>query len=805
MKKIFMLLVMLCALQAVTAAASLVNNGNGTVTDSRTGLVWQQGEPGTKTWGAALSYCEGLSLGNKTDWRLPNIKELESLTDDARYYPAIDTLFFPGAYASYYWSSTTYAYYPHYAWDVSFGNGYVVSYVKYGNFYVRCVRGGQYGGFVDLDIDGLPDAWELKYFGNLAQGPYDDYDHDNLNNLDEYQQGTDPAKWDTDGDGMNDGDEVAKGKDPLVKDAGVFEQPSLLTYKGISCISSPTAKNLVFITHGWNSNSDTWVKAMREKIYTSLTNKADWDVCTYDWSEYAATFDNLLPAPWDAYVNAIEHGKKIAQEITAVNYNHIHFIAHSAGSNLIQSAADWINSNKQRTSSQMPTIHMTFLDAYDPSKENSRYGKGADFAEQYVDTRRVGVSSLDDSDLTLPFAYNFDVTSLDIQRGNDITGEKVHAWPYRLYIYSIDKDQSWLDWGSSSNVALFQNENILYGYRLSYEKSGSVLGNENLYYGFPRGATHTFSGTPPPPEPGGLPVIKLEQKGILDFNSAQQRNDLTTSESCIPELSPQNSLIMRTCSPVWVIASQDIASLINTLTFDYQFTSIAKGLLSVYFDGQLVNKVDGQNASDGINHSDNVALGDISPGKHTVSFRLDPSTQEQAVIELSNVQFSAMQVVFVSDADNDGHTSDVDCNDNNPAINPGAAEIPNNNLDDDCNPATPVLAASGAGYNYPAPLFKASLTLNVNVSSLATGWLKYSFKRMSLSSTSITNISVINGTATIIGVGKVNGAPNYTFTATAQEGSPDLMGIEIRRPDNTLYFNAALAPVSSGNYSLAGQ
>ena len=57
--------------------------------------------------GLALSYCEGLPLGGKTDWRLPNIKELESLTDDARYNPAIDTNFFPNAYASYYWSSTT--------------------------------------------------------------------------------------------------------------------------------------------------------------------------------------------------------------------------------------------------------------------------------------------------------------------------------------------------------------------------------------------------------------------------------------------------------------------------------------------------------------------------------------------------------------------------------------------------------------------------------------------------------------------------------------------------------------------------
>ena len=125
-------------------AAALTDNGNGTVTDSKTGLIWQQGEPGVKTWGNAISYCEGISLGGQNDWRLPNIKELESLTDDARYNPAIDRTYFPGAIASYYWSSTTYAYYPSLAWLVNFSNGNVHGYYdRYYNMYVRCVRGGQ--------------------------------------------------------------------------------------------------------------------------------------------------------------------------------------------------------------------------------------------------------------------------------------------------------------------------------------------------------------------------------------------------------------------------------------------------------------------------------------------------------------------------------------------------------------------------------------------------------------------------------------------------------------------------------------
>jgi len=114
------------------------DNSNGTVTDINTGLMWQQGEGGQKAWEDAITYCEGSSLAGYTDWRLPNIKELESITDDSLHNPAIDTSFFPNAYASYYWSSTGGS---SYTWYVVFSNGYV----SYGNesSYVRCVRAGQ--------------------------------------------------------------------------------------------------------------------------------------------------------------------------------------------------------------------------------------------------------------------------------------------------------------------------------------------------------------------------------------------------------------------------------------------------------------------------------------------------------------------------------------------------------------------------------------------------------------------------------------------------------------------------------------
>jgi hypothetical protein len=79
------------------------------------------------------------------DWRLPNVRELESLTDDTRDSPAINPAFFPNASSSYYWQSTSYAGNPQYAWLVDFGHGYVPYTFKSDAYHVRCVRGGNSG------------------------------------------------------------------------------------------------------------------------------------------------------------------------------------------------------------------------------------------------------------------------------------------------------------------------------------------------------------------------------------------------------------------------------------------------------------------------------------------------------------------------------------------------------------------------------------------------------------------------------------------------------------------------------------
>ncbi|TGL45861.1 DUF1566 domain-containing protein [Leptospira perdikensis] len=104
-----------------TSAKRFINNGDGTILDLDTSLVWQRCTAGQTnlttctggtdlitTWASAISYCQSLSLAGKT-WRLPNANELRSLLD---FYftlgtPGFDPIYYPNTASSNYWTSTT--------------------------------------------------------------------------------------------------------------------------------------------------------------------------------------------------------------------------------------------------------------------------------------------------------------------------------------------------------------------------------------------------------------------------------------------------------------------------------------------------------------------------------------------------------------------------------------------------------------------------------------------------------------------------------------------------------------------------
>ena len=135
---------------------------NGTVTDNLTGLIWLKNANcfGFRTWTQALSDANGLASpgcglsdgSTAGQWRLPNVKELQSLIDFAYVNPALSNAAgtgqltgdsFTGVQSNYYWSSTTTPADTDFAWYVYLSIGYVNVDNKTNPYYVWPVRGGQ--------------------------------------------------------------------------------------------------------------------------------------------------------------------------------------------------------------------------------------------------------------------------------------------------------------------------------------------------------------------------------------------------------------------------------------------------------------------------------------------------------------------------------------------------------------------------------------------------------------------------------------------------------------------------------------
>ena len=122
------------------------------------------GTTASTTWGNPYSWDAAFSahvallnsagFAGHTDWRLPNVKELVSIVNYENVGPAVSPAFNTNCIspctvltcsctqASFYWSSSSYAIYPQFDWNVDFVDGSVSPNPPASNFFVRAVRGG---------------------------------------------------------------------------------------------------------------------------------------------------------------------------------------------------------------------------------------------------------------------------------------------------------------------------------------------------------------------------------------------------------------------------------------------------------------------------------------------------------------------------------------------------------------------------------------------------------------------------------------------------------------------------------------
>ena len=222
-----------------------VNNTTGTITDQATGLMWPQADSGAgMDWEDALAWAQTRNAANYlgfSNWRLPNVKELQSIVDysrspsatnAAKVGPAIDPMFSCTGITNeagasdypYYWTSTSARFEAgapfYYAWYVAFGRavdtsgldlhgaGAVRFDTKYeggpaaegGERYYNYVRLVRTVTATDDSVgDGIPDAWRKKYFGgtgtttNATSCAAGDPDADGFTNYNEYIADTNPT------------------------------------------------------------------------------------------------------------------------------------------------------------------------------------------------------------------------------------------------------------------------------------------------------------------------------------------------------------------------------------------------------------------------------------------------------------------------------------------------------------------------------------------------------------------------------------------------------------------------------------
>jgi hypothetical protein len=141
--------------ESTPAARFVVNADKGTVLDKATGLMWKQcsegqggpgcaGNPAYFRWTDALIRSANSADGGYSDWRLPNIKELQSLVEEKCSATAINLAVFPNTPAGLYWTGSPYINrFNSYSWIVNFDNGTITQAHRASYNPVRLVRGGQ--------------------------------------------------------------------------------------------------------------------------------------------------------------------------------------------------------------------------------------------------------------------------------------------------------------------------------------------------------------------------------------------------------------------------------------------------------------------------------------------------------------------------------------------------------------------------------------------------------------------------------------------------------------------------------------
>lgn len=415
--------------------------------------------------------------------------------------------------------------------------------------------------------------------------------------------------------------------------------------------SNPFAKEpgkdcLIVITHGWNpswNESDTsWVDTMSNAITANLISlgMTNWQVNGYKWVPYAT-----MAAPVNVGFDGVEdillnharqEGNHLGFSLARQGWAQIHFIGHSAGSELIQQACEVVKDYSTAFSSAEapPTVQCTFLDPFLGSDFAGlkNYGARADWADCYY-SRDLLTGTFTQG--CLSNAFNVDVTQLDIsERKYTVTKfyssaagdwqpcyvtESVHGWPMDFYLNTITGNNVTTDYSGL-------------GFPMSLEDGGFWLAKNSFQTG---NIPAVQLGIP---DPVCRPEIQLTPEHhadvVADLIGWPSRQSATGTA-----IMGSGFLTLFTGSPAWVAVVVDSTNILNTVSFDAQFTSGqgAQGLLSVYWDADTIGYVDERMVPAGLEHYSFTFPNANANTAHVLGFRLDPFTNIQSIVVMTNI------------------------------------------------------------------------------------------------------------------------------------------------------------------------
>lgn len=280
-------------------------------------------------------------------------------------------------------------------------------------------------------------------------------------------------------------------------------------------------------------------------------------------------------------------------------------------------------------------MQQTYLDAYNPGNPATGLtfygytpgnlpvlGKNASYAEQYYNGNEFLLPGLA---TTIPNAVNFNVSGYGIPPNVD-----AHSWPYVWYDNSVLVPTSTASAGGTGYFGFAQSVD----YAGHIPQYGTAVGGIKLIPGstvwLPSGFQYnaTQYGTPVDllgSQHISVGTVEAQGVGVVLFSATST----ATSNGTLPTGSPS------------ILTDQiTFNTLESLLSLSGQFVNDPDGLLSVYFDGNLITQLDETDAGSSLWTLEDIYLGADEPaGIHTLMLRLDPFDGFDTSVDISNVQF----------------------------------------------------------------------------------------------------------------------------------------------------------------------